>query len=224
MKTSPILYSTLMVQALLAGTKNQTRRTIDIDPERYSFKTLQNTHRLWDSSREENPGIIATHAVFVDGDNNELLKKCKYSVGDVMWVRESFAQKKCPISGQEQYSGPGEYRYKSDWTDIGVYWKWKPSIHMPKSAARLFYKITNIRVERLHDISAEDAVAEGIIVIEPDEAYYDYEGCPGSFAGPRGSYFSLWTSINGRDSFNANPYVWVYDFERVERPSDFLES
>lgn len=99
--------------------------------------------------------------------------------------------------------------------------KWKPSIHMPKAAARIFLEVTNVRVERLQDISNDDVIAEGIKVIDKDEAYLDYQGYPVPFAEPRGSFFSLWTTINGQSSTDANPWFWVYEFKRIGKPANF---
>lgn len=88
-----------------------------------------------------------------------------------------------------------------------------PSIHMPFEAARLFLRIKTVRAERLQNLTDNDALAEGIRVIEKDEAYFDYLEEAGSYATPKGSFMSLWQKINGQDSWNANPWVWVIEFE-----------
>ncbi|MDO8997221.1 MAG: hypothetical protein Q7U77_11390 [Sediminibacterium sp.] len=188
MKYIPILFSTAMVQAIIEGRKSMTRRVVKPQPSE--------------------TGVSA----FNDGEHPQM--KCPYGqVGDILWVRESF------ISGYECDEGSfntdedGEYipvlKYKADresfdWYDGNSDFPcekipWKPSIHMPKSACRIFLKITNVRVERLQDISEEDAIAEGIA-----------------------SFKSLWQSINGEKSWDDNPWVWVIEFERIEKPENFI--
>jgi hypothetical protein len=108
---------------------------------------------------------------------------------------------------------------------------WKPSIFMPKIACRIFLEVTNVRVERLNDISESDAIAEGIYAkpgsvsgtrwytkfISKTEARLE-----GLFTESAKECFkSLWESINGKESWEANPWVWVYDFKRVEKPENF---
>jgi hypothetical protein len=89
---------------------------------------------------------------------------------------------------------------------------WKPSIHMPKAACRIFLEITNIRVERLKDISEEDAVKEGVEVVKT--GYKDYI-TEGSISDAYWSFYSLWYKINGRESWSSNPYVWVIEFKQI---------
>src|SRR5690606_3950510 len=158
--------------------------------------------------------------------------------GDILWVRETWQQFDYPENL------PFYYAYKADgfiqrygaWErdtpnklhDIERIERWKPSIFMPKEACRIFLKVTNVRVERLNNITDEDAIKEGI--------YAD----PGSVSGliwyrkfikesaarieglftesAKECFQSLWDSINGAGSWDKNPYVWVYEFERVEKP------
>lgn len=117
--------------------------------------------------------------------------KCPYGrVGDILWVRETWC-----------WNGY-YYIYRAD--ERNMPFRWKPSIHMPKKACRLFLRIANIRVERLHDISSEDIKAEGIVwTIDYRTSLLD-------------QWELLWTSINGYDSWNDNPYVWVIEFERIQ--------
>jgi hypothetical protein len=146
--------------------------------------------------------------------------KPKYSVGDVLWVRETW-QKSLNIN---------EFVYKSD-TDNPIYldksFKWKPSLFMPKEACRIFLKITNIRVERLQDISEKDAVLEGVRIIHFAEGKfavfknYLLKEEKGTL-NPIKSFFSLWESINGKESLNSNPWVWVIEFERIDKPENFI--
>ncbi len=189
MKQHPILFSTLMVQAIRAGRKTMTRRIVKPQP------------------------IDDTDSGFVfDG---------KYKVGDVLWVRESFAE---PVlfDGAEM-----DYYYKADGDDMRTSGKWKPSIYMPREAARIFLKVTAVRVERLMDISEQDALAEGVLQdIEWHKKAFDkptmmwrcYFQNADMCETARISFFSLWKSINGEESLDANPWVWVYEFERIEKP------
>lgn len=207
-KIKPILFSTPMVQAILEGRKTQTRRIV-------KFKTAGANH----TANYERAMISDSGDVFRFFQEENWLgwfdEKPKYNTGDILWVRETWRKDLYNI-----------YDHKADYTERiishpsnkGI---WKPSIHMPKAAARIFLEVTNVRVERLFDISEKDAIAEGIIVIEPEEAYNSYDKGVGSYATARGSFFSLWTSINGQASLDANPWVWVYEFKRIGKPANF---
>lgn len=150
---------------------------------------------------------------------------CPYGIpGDRLWVREAWA----PLSTFD----PTElgYLYRAD-HHKGLEkkdgdQKWKPSIHMPRAASRITLEITGLKVERLQKISEADAIAEGI-ESQPQshgkgvdwkyygwlEKYNQWSTCPIR------SYESLWTSINGPDSWSQNPYVWVIQFKRIAQPS-----
>ena len=124
--------------------------------------------------------------------------------GDVLWVRETFHVFGSPVS-------KSTVSYKAQAVnpnDKG--WKWKPSIHMPKEACRLFLKIKDIRVERLQDISRGDAMAEGCPF--PNIAKQTF---------PTVWFEELWCKINGEQSWNENLWVWVIEFERIEKPENF---
>lgn len=112
----------------------------------------------------------------------------------------------------------------SKWGDCSRIWYWadgnptegdwtrpRPSIHMPRWASRILLEITAVRVERLQDISETDAEAEGIQEIV--DAGVDHDGTP------RDAYRALWEQINGADSWSANPWVWVVEFNRAEVPA-----
>lgn len=228
----PILFSTAMVQAILNLLKTQTRRIIKV-PTEFTFKNLYTTRRVWDSTKEENPNPIKTVAVFLDALGEEFPVKSKYQVGDILWVRETW----CP-TGSEEYlhkETGRPYFYKADVKDLKAIkeimqefgYKWKPSIFMPKAACRIFLEVTNLRVERLQDIIGTDAVAEGIEVIENEKygrvfKHYFMGDQEHYFKVPELSFKTLWQSINGHDSWDANPWVWVYDFKRIENPENFL--
>lgn len=215
MKEIPILFSTSMVQAILEGRKTMTRRTKGLDvinekPDAWVFQEVF-TH-VGKYEREKH--IFR----FVDGKGGFVDIPCPYGKpGDVLWARESFSE---PVL----YDGAEpDYLYKTD-GDIQRWGgkPWKPSIHMPKAAARIWLQVTDIRVERLQDITEEDAIAEGILHDEIGFKDYDKERAKG-YGHPdydyphvqdaRLSFLSLWESINGFESRNANPWVWVVSFK-----------
>lgn len=211
MKYIPILFSTPMVRAIISGLKNQTRRVIKIQP---TDEWMENTRQfspngyMYDEKGKQlfwlsNPN---------QGKNEEI--KCPYGKpGDILWVRETW-----------QHSEFG-FLYRAE-DDYSKGFKWKPSIFMPKKACRTFLKIKNIRVERLQDITEQDAINEGIERVNDNEflAYRSYvlpkERCLGVF--PIVSFQTLWQKINGVSSWVKNPWVWVIDFERIEKPKNFI--
>lgn len=207
MKTLPILLSTPMVQAILDGRKKQTRRNVGIKTSHFASIELRDGKFI----------------PFVRGGGAQLWPqpeiKPKYQVGYIMWVRETWI----PSSG---YGTINRFIYKAD-DDIPHGARWKPSIHMPKEAARIFLEVTDVRVERLQDISEEDAIAEGV---EQHSDYgttgYRHYGRPNEALtdiDAKWSFETLWESINGKESWNENPFVWVYDFKKVKKPKDFLK-
>lgn len=156
MKFRPILFSTEMVQAILAGRKTQTRRIIKPQPTQIGG--------LWRLDKKQ-----ASNRPFNEWHNHPFGIHSPYGqVGDVLWVRETFY--KSLIDDSYQYKADRNYSH-------GI--SWKPSLFMPKAAARIFLRITNIRVERLQDISEEDAKAEGIksyfSTVFKEEMYKDYQ-------------------------------------------------
>lgn len=195
----PILFSTEMVQAILTGRKTMTRRVLN--PKSTELNLI-------------NSGF-STEYILSKG--NETIRK--YNISDILWVRETWQN----VNGIEN----GEkikYAYKADgggWGDYEIV-KWKPSIFMPKEAARIFLRITDIRIEKLKDISKEDAIAEGIMQIDHEflpkgwKDYFYYPEIP--FENPINSFASLWESINGDNSWSDNPYVWVICFEKINKP------
>lgn len=209
----PILFSTQMVQAILEGRKTQTRRVIN------------NIH----PDSEFHPDLNLLGYTFVEPDGKIKVPEMasviqgKYKVGDVLWVREKFRGLVDCESGKfhsfSYYADMPEEFHKQ------YPHKWKPSIHMPKAACRLFLEITYVRVERLQDISEQDAIAEGVkFDIQKDIGtfWWDYiNGGFNIFLNAYKSFKSLWSSINGADSWNANPWVWVVEFKRIEKPVNF---
>ena len=210
MKTKPILFSTSMVQSILEGRKTQTRRIVkkqflNGDEPRFSTRNLEST------------GV------------------CPFgNIGDVLWVRETFRPKGHSFPIGEHFEYKATAQADGNPTDE----PWKPSIFMPKDAARIWLKITDVRVEKLNDISDEDSKKEGIdfeiFNNEPNtfvyQNYLKYSKPFFSFSeyswnfgkethsAPVASYCSLWEEINGDGSWNKNPWVWVIEFERIEKP------
>ena len=193
MKEKPILFSAPMVRALLTGTKTQTRRAVKI------------THRT--------PGLVSCLEPPAGLKTRPGLaaELCPYGQpGDRLWVRESF-------SGARAYETHG-YPLK-EWGNKIWFWAdgnpqrgdWtrpRPSIHMPRHLSRILLEVTAIDVERLQDISAEDATAEGVdFAGHSPEILRDYS--------PDERFSMLWETINGDGSWNSNPWVWVVEFKRV---------
>lgn len=95
-------------------------------------------------------------------------------------------------------------QYSPEWV------KWKPSLFMPKDACRIFLKVTDVKVERLQDITEAEAKAEGVQVADCCHAYYH-------------GFSLLWQKINGKESWEANPWAWCISFEKIEKPAGFLQ-
>jgi hypothetical protein len=195
----PIIFSTDMVRAILDGRKTQTRRVIK--PQPTDCGLVWRTACGGDFAAWEDDGVTLDEGC---------QRKCPYGQpGDLLWVRETWAKNEVyPIRDREA----GDYIYKADLAKDGrtkYAATWKPSIHMPKWAARLFLEITDIRVERVQDISEEDAEKEGA-----EEMFVN----PLNLGDKRKSFIfgftCLWDSINAKRgySWDNNPWVWVIGF------------
>lgn len=210
MKERPILFSGEMVRAILSGRKKQTRRVVKLaefqpsGTSGYRWSWRDKRHR-WN---ECNDAMLAY--------------QCPYGIaGDRLWVREAFADVPCPADEPHPRLriGPnGEgITWRADWTGNPSGFKWQPSIHMPRWASRITLEITGIRVERLQDITEEDAIAEGLEKrswVGPAQ-FTDNKGRT-VHGRPLGVFRELWQSINGPESWAANPWVWVVSFRRIE--------
>jgi hypothetical protein len=132
--------------------------------------------------------------------------RCPYGKpGDRLWVRESFFLDGANIAYRADHEG---YAPKGT--------PWKPSIHMSRAASRILLEITEVRVERLHEIENGDAVQEGVEWIGGGHGYKRYFGNDmHSIVHPAESFKTLWQSINGPESWNANPWVWAITFKRI---------
>ncbi len=217
MKEHPILFSAPMILAILDGKKTQTRR---------AFKDKANWH-------------------FIEGKGD--ISICPYGqVGDRLWARETFgvvshafddnggiidwnpdrhavAIHEMPF-GNGYYSGHVIYRADGEFSwcdDDGAFDEkscWKPSIHMPRVASRITLEIIDIRVERLNEISEQDALSEGVVIdtspCDHIRRSCDDIGCAGQTA--KGMFKWLWKLIYGKDSWQQNPWVWVVEFKRIQ--------
>lgn len=207
MAIKPMLVNTEMVHAILEGRKTVTRRVVKPQPPATAYVSKGRSDYGW-SFWEDNP--------------EKHYMKPPYRPGDILWVRETWS----PVNVR-----PRRYIYKADvdrriGEGVGLPLCWHPSIHMPREAARIFLRLTDVRVERLQDITAEGALDEGTNVEFPEPkpsyislAYTEMRLKPAA----RQSFASLWDStIKPADrptyGWEANPWVWCIEFERCEKP------
>lgn len=209
----PILFNTEMVKAILDDRKTVTRRKIDVD--------------ITNNCDVDSDGTLLDYQN-IAGDFINPIKLCRYKVGDILYVRETWSHYNpngCNCDDCRGQCGYPEYLYRAD--GIGVDIKWRPSIHMPKEAARIFLKVTDVRVERLQDITEEQATAEGA----ETEEYWDYMSFLDGVAYPEGisttadtviDFFAdIWNGTLKKKDLNhygweANPWVFVIKFKRLE--------
>ena len=206
MKERPILFSTEMVKAILEGRKTQTRRILKPQLPYYKFDFCGDNEGGYSALTPK--GYLEFRGYGIDENGNReyapFAIKPKYGEkNDILWVRETWGRKK----------DIDKYFYKADYESY-EFKGWKPSIHMPKEACRLRLKIKSIRIERLMDISEQDAIAEGIIR-KDIETWKHYSSDNQDATSSIESYLSLWDKINSKDSHKQNPYVWVIEFERA---------
>lgn len=195
MKERPILFSGSMVRAILAGRKTVTRRVI-----KPGFPT---------SVTEVLPYVNAPGAWIPSNPHNseepwdEQVRICPYGQpGDRLWVRETYADIGCRLTYRADQDDGAHCQVK----------KWTPAIHMFRKDSRILLEITALRVERLQAISRSDIRAEGLQC--PPELGSD-DISPNYRDWYPAAWRELWESINGADSWNANPWVWVVEFKRV---------
>lgn len=191
-----MLFNTGMVRAILEGRKTVTRRAVKPQPKAALYPMPDSM--CW-------PGCFANC-------EEERVYRPPLQTGDILWVRETWAK-----------SMAGTFMYRADDKAIMVE-RWHPSIHMPREAARIFLRVTDVRSERLNDITDAQAKAEGVSMPLPaqkDPEYAEYIG------GYYGAFADLWDStIKPKDiptyGWDANPWVWVIEFERCEKPRGFV--
>nr|DAI71620.1 MAG TPA: ASCH domain protein [Caudoviricetes sp.] len=213
MAIKPILFNTEMVRAILDGRKTCTRRLV---------KFLPGENSQW-------TGYIKDGLMLYNGRNEPCIIKAPYQPGDTLYVRETWCG--LPVNEAGHMRGHTIYYYKADGELRPKGWRgtWHPSIHMPKEAARIWLKVTDVKVERLQEITEEQACMEGT---DPwDEVCYENNGWHPTFSDPDSGgdpnmvngFHKLWNSTIkksdlDRYGWDANPYVWVIEFERCEKP------
>lgn len=231
MKERPILFSGAMVRAILAGRKTVTRRAIK--------PIMRSADTQFSLVQQQDGSWLPLHTFeesLIDDQGAEHPIACSYGqVGDRLWVRESFTDLEgTGIEHRPDPAGPLQrYAFAADSPpgSIGDYARkdyginWKPSIHMPRAACRILLEITEVRIEQLQDGEGETAfesryLAEGINRIHHGDGEYYYRAMnsdhePGNWCDPFDAWRELWTSINGQESWDANPWVWVIEFQRV---------
>lgn len=219
MAIKPILFNTEMVRAILDGRKTCTRR-ICKDANEYTVPDME----FYNADKR-------TYAVhnFADKEHMEQLstaeRTCPICPGDILYVRETWERFECSkCEGDERGNCPKEPKKSVLYKTCGCYMyratdeiygdaKWHPSIHMPKEAARIWLKVTDVKVERLQNIDGKGCVKEGIEEEPLKHVGEDFV---------KGMFHDLWDStINKSDidryGWDANPYVWVIEFERCEK-------
>lgn len=201
MSTKPILFNTEMVRANLDGRKSCTRRLV---------KGFVPDDAIWGYTAFTPKGYISCRGTFADGYGEKFFK-LPYQTGDILYVRETWYKDKYRYMYRVNYSD--SEKFYRDGKEAKI--KWHPSIHMPKEAARIWLKVTDVRVERLQEITEIGATKEGCV--------YDVEYALGNTA--KGHFIEIWNSTikkSDRDRYgwNANPWVWVIEYERCEKPEE----
>lgn len=218
MAIKPILFNTEMVRAILAGIKTHTRRIV---------KGFIPDDAVWGYTAFTPKGYISCRGTFADGYGEKFFKlPCEPC--DILYVRETWERFECrncegdnngncPKNPQESVLNRtcGCYMYRATDEIFGDA-KWHPSIHMPKEAARIWLRVTDVRVERLQDITFDEIRKEGL------EPRFDVKD-KFSDGIARGRFLELWNSTIkkpdlDRYGWDANPWVWVIEFERCEKP------
>lgn len=212
MAIKPILFNTEMVRAILDGRKTCTRRLVRFLPG-------------------ENPqwtGYIRDGLMLYNGRNEPCIIKAPYQPGDTLYVRETWCG--LPVNEAGHMRGHTIYYYKADGELRPKGWRgtWHPSIHMPKEASRIWLKVTDVRVERLQSITVEGAIREGA---EGEKCHHTNAGAfgctdcmnTGWIEPPQVEFMQIWNSTIkksdlDRYGWDANPWVWVIEFERCEKP------
>lgn len=210
MAIKPILFNTEMVRANLDGRKSCTRRLV---------KGFVPDDAIWGYTAFTPKGYISCRGTFADGYGEKFFK-LPYQPGDILYVRETVWQKTghyLDVDGETKAVWCNEFKYVAtdEKPETGWNYSWvkRPSIHMPKEAARIWLKVTDVRVERLQEITEIGATKEGCV--------YDVEYALGNTA--KGHFIEIWNSTikkSDRDRYgwNANPWVWTIEYERCEKP------
>ena len=244
MKERPIIFSTPMVRAILAGTKTQTRRVVKcsipicgVASAEDWVHCMANRMPVYPSQEEISKKIEQIKGLIhpLISDSGHLFSVlCPFGkVGDQLWVREAFQLlmsddledhewMKCDYKTGKGYvvSYPATHGVKEfiQLSTDEISSRISPSIHMPRWASRILLEITDVRVERLQEISEADARDEGLhraLNGQWSGGVWKHLREPSRFDDPRNAFCDLWASINGPGSWDANPWVWVVEFRRV---------
>lgn len=222
MHERPILFSGPMVRAILDGRKTQTRRVVTPQPRSHAWRMCTRCRTDADYCKcafaSDEAADRSTHVIAAGPPQ---MSGCPYGgVGDRLWVRETWGEivwsiiygnPRPPRSEIVYRAGPHPFDRDTPhgWSKEN---RWKPSIHMPRSASRLTLEVTGVRVERLQDISGEDCAREGI-TIPPSDCFSDVN----TNWKLRRQYENLWDSLNAkRAPWSSNPWVWVIEFKRMD--------
>lgn len=197
----PILFNTEMVRAILDDRKTTTRSLV---------RFLPGKNPNW-------TGYVKDGLMLYNGKNEPCCRKPQYAVGDILYVRETWC------NANKEGVEP-DYYYYADTFMCEDYdeteWKWRPSIHMPKDAARIWLRVTDVLLVRLQDMTLDDFLNEGV-VIRP-EAFNDPEN---AYQQAKNAFINIWDStvkkqIKAYYGWDADPYVWATEFEWCEKPEE----
>lgn len=223
----PILFNTEMVQAILNGDKTQTRRINKMDLSQLETDTNDKNYLYLEDEY---------------GESHHLNEYAPYKTGDILYVRETWQK-----SEYFDYSLKNRYFYKADFDSEELQdikereIRWRPSIHMPKIAARLFLEVINVRAQGIQDITNEEVLKEGMKSYTKDNLIFKYalsdewwedycvkhrkqfRGTPWQEMPqePQQAFKYLWNSCyNYPKSWVCNPWVWVIEFEKIDKPNE----
>ena len=214
MRERPILFSDPMVRAILDGTKTQTRRVV-----KHKIIGPNPPTGIFDWHHPRTDEWMGAHGGGIKFGLTNAARLCPYGQpGDRLWVREAWR-----TSPDANAIPPRDLHdscvitYEADDGAIAGWGKYRPGMFMPRWASRITLEIVGVRVERLQDISDSDAFAEGV----EKTSYGCHKHAPGGHGCMTGrdGYRELWESINGPGSWDANPFVWVVEFKRIEVPA-----
>lgn len=205
----PILFNTDMVRAILGGRKTVTRRICKdgndyVEPDMSFYDANKRTYAVHNYANKEHTEKLSLAE-----------RICPICPGDILYVRETWC------NANKEGVEP-DYYYYADTYMCEDYdkteWKWRPSIHMPKEATRIWIKVTDVRVERLQDMTLDDFLSEGVVIRH--EAFNDPEN---AYMQARSEFIGIWDSTIKKPDYDfygwdANPWVWVREFKRCEKP------
>ncbi|MFV9668317.1 hypothetical protein ACNY68_04885 [Pantoea sp. KXB25] len=221
MRDLPIIFNADMVRAVLDGRKTQTRRIIQSPAKNMQARGHECISYRAPGDQWYQDYVFSMRdrsGVWQDYKHEQFLAKCPFgAAGDRLWVREAFrVMGRATDVARLMYKARERNSFTESTRTVPINkcnkqssYNWTPSIHMPRWASRITLEITGVRVERLQDISDSDAKSEG--------CWYGRGGGEPDFAvNPSDHFPTLWASIYGEESWQANPWVWVIEFKRVE--------